>query len=139
MIHLLTEEFELIQDDRIRDFTVEAIGLYEEESSELLAKQLSAVVKYINILGEAIDADDVVSDIMISAGLLHALGDNVMDVRIVLTEFMPIVGRDTFNNILYLIERQEGFATPYPEYQPAIDSPIHIWILPLAKALSRKE
>jgi hypothetical protein len=136
MIHLLTEQIEAIQNDAIRDFTVDGLLLYGQD--EEFGASLKTIVNYLIEISEVIEPDDVVKDFIISAGLLHGVGKSVMDARLELMPLMPKIGREPFDNILYLIERQNGFASPYPEYQPEIASPIHVWLLPMAKHLARR-
>lgn len=136
MIHEFTDILEQINDDSVREFTVDGMMLYGED--EALSVHLKTIVNYLIEVMEVSEPDDGISDIIISAGLLHAVGGTPMNARIGLTSLMPKIGRDNFNNILYLIERQDAFANPYPEYQPQLDSPIHVWLLPMAKHLAKR-
>jgi hypothetical protein len=139
VIHNFTDEFELIQDDKVREFTVEGLNKLDQadELTDDFVKYTKAVIMNLWKFSEVIEADDKVKDYIVGAGLLHLVGDKTLDCRVVLQSLMPIVGRDTFNSIMFLIERQDGFTTVYPEYQPLIDSPIHVWLLPLAIKLAK--
>ena len=135
MIHELRNEIEQIQNDVVRSFAVEALQLLSHDQEDV--GYIKKVVEYLLELSEVIDADDLAKDFIVVSGLLHEIGENTMDARIRLTPLMSIIGRENFNNILYLIERQDGFSSPYPEYTPQIDSPVHIWILPMAIKLAK--
>jgi hypothetical protein len=147
LIHNLSSEFELIQDDRLREFAVEAISRVPEEcGGERVANYIKKVVYYLEEFCEVADADDVVRDMMIVAGLIHSLEFEPVHVhlkpqslRIYLYDLIPVIGRDTFDNIMFLVSRQMGFQTVYPELTPKIDDPIHVWMLPLAIHLAKKD
>lgn len=144
MIHNFQEEFELIQNDRIREFAVEAVQkLSEEAVVELNVDYVKRVVAMIQQLCDVADADDPVRDVMTVAALIHygAYDGTLtypMRTRLVLQPLMGTVGREAFGDILYLVERQLGYNSPFPEYHPQIDSPIHAWLLPIAINLSKE-
>jgi hypothetical protein len=144
MISLLTEEFELIVDDKLREFAVDAVSLADEDTPKKTVDYIKRVVGYVNEFCDVIDAEGLVRDTIIVASLIHCVFDDGTVIypyktRIMLNSLLPTVGREAFNNIMYLVERQQGFHSPFVEFQPVADTPIHAWLLPLAIKLAKKE
>jgi hypothetical protein len=140
----LSEEFELIQDDKLREFAVEAIS--KTSGDEKDANYLKRIVYYLVEFCEIADVSDAVRDVVIVAGLIHRLNLESIhqqlqpqSLRIDLYDLMPLVGRDIYNNIMYLVARQMGFKSIIPEVTPRIEDPIHVWMLPLAIQLAKKD
>jgi hypothetical protein len=140
---MLTNEIELIQDDKLREFVVEAIAK-DTDSDEQDAGRIRQVIYYLKEFCEVVDADDAAKDVIIAAGLIHNLiiedthtQLHPLSLRIYLNDLMPIVGRECYENIMYLVTRQLGFQSFIPELQPQINDPIHTWLLPMAIKLSR--
>ncbi len=143
MVHNFQEEFELIGDDKLRDFAVEAVSKMNPDSfTDNDISYIKSVVNYSQSFSDVIEADDPVRDIVTVASLIHYIAYDgtpmfPLATRILLNDIMPKVGRETFENIMFLVERQLGFRTPFPEYQPELNSPVHAWLLPLAIKLSK--
>jgi hypothetical protein len=142
---MLTNEIELIQDDKLREFVVEAIAK-DTDSDEQDAGRIRQVIYYLKEFCEVVDADDAVKDVMIVAGLIYHLDFEQVhphlqpsSLRIYLNDLMPIIGREAFDNIMYLVSRQMGFKTVIPELTLQINDPIHVWLLPMAISLASKE
>jgi hypothetical protein len=147
MIHLLEREYELILNDQIREFVVDALSKKHEIDEDHFdirrTEYIRNVVSFSRTIGKSIDADDIILDMVIAAGFLHdTMNDysilHPFQVRIFLNDLMPLIGRDIFDNIMFLIERQQGFACPIAEVRVKVDDPIHAWILPIAIALAKK-
>ncbi|RPK20013.1 hypothetical protein [Paenibacillus xylanexedens] len=143
MIHNFQDEFELIGDDNLREFAVEAISKMDPDSfTERDIDYIKKVVQHTQAFCEVVDADDPVRDIVTVASLVHYIAYDgtpmyPLATRIMLNDLMPKIGREAFANIMFLVERQLGFHSPFPEYQPELDSPVHAWLLPLAIKLSK--
>ena len=149
ILNLLKNEIELILNDELREFAVEAVDkmakLFVDEgiSFKKTSAKIKRVVEEARKICKAIDADDRIMDMMTVAGLIHMIYDDGINQlfafmpRILLDELIPIIGRDQFNSIMFLVERQQGFACPIAEVRASIDDPIHVWILPIAIHLSK--
>lgn len=143
MIHLFENKLQLIQDDKLREFAVDALTKcfdMVEGYADMKVNYIKSVVNYVNELCDVVDADDDIRDIMIVAGLIHDLEFEYdanpqlkpLALRVHLNDLMPIIGREKFENIMYILVRQKGFQTVYTDFLPQVESPIHIWVLPVA-------
>lgn len=149
MLHLVGDELNLISDQQIKDFTVEAvnhIGPYI--FPEKIAQHSKLVTKFARIICDTLEVDDIVYDIITSASLLHDIckydyegEENPLHPFVVRRELLglqKIVGREMFNNIMTCIESHEGYNSPIPQVIPRLDDTVLMWVLPIANQLANK-
>lgn len=159
IVRELMEEIELIQDDKIRSFTVDALETVEyepeyfSEIAELVSETKSAIL-YSRPMLDALDASDYVNDIVTSAILIQDItrydesddggtGERYihedilhpLSVRVKLSNMAGTVGGETFDSILRLVESSHGFNSAIPHVMPSIDDPVYVWILPFVNEL----
>lgn len=146
MLHSLSAELDLIHSQNMKDFAIESINKANQMDSPDISEYVKGVMNYLVEFCEVVDVDDNVRDVVLVAGLVHGLEfEPVHDqlqplhVRLFLTEFMPTIGRESFDSIMYLVARQKGFKSIYAELSPQLTDPIHVWMLPMAIALADKE
>lgn len=143
------DEIEQVVDDKFRDFVVEALTMIEDDYySETDLVTIKKVVHYSRLMLDVLDADDMIFDIFNVVGLLHLsckwdLGEtdiyHMLRVRAAYAPLQSIIGREQYNNILLLIESQEGLHSPIPQVEPRIDDPVYHWILPFAISHARED
>lgn len=145
-ISKLQDYSSMIQDDRIRSFTVDGLDQTDDFSDEVIAysKRVFAITREICQL---IDADDYILDIFASASLLsqcmrYKKEDDMVDifyalrVRPELSGLQAELGAEVYNDIMMLIEGQQGLNAPLPQVQPKPDAVVHMWIMPIAIRLA---
>jgi hypothetical protein len=155
-VSMFQEQFELIQDEKFRDFAVEAVGGVPEDSyTSGDISEIKSTVKYCREICAVLDVDDIVIDMFTVAGLIYLTGkydyDNgsntydipnpfhMLQARAILSRLQSIIGREQYNNIMLLIESQGGMASPIPQVEPRIEDPVFSWILPIAIHLARTD
>lgn len=161
IVRELMEEIELIQDDKIRSFTVDALDKLElsyESYSEIsnLVNEIKSAILYSRPLLDTLDASDYVNDIVTSAILMQditryyigydngveeevIMEDNMhpLSVRLKVSDLAREVGSETFDNILRLVESSHGFNSAIPHVIPSIEDPVYVWILPFVNELNK--
>lgn len=158
VIHIYLNEIEQIQDEKIRDFVVEALDKLPEfyEDNSQLIEQTKKAVELSKTFLEVLDAEDYVSDIVKSSILLQDIarfyittddetGDRyvaedplyTLSARQKLLPLLSIVGLDKFDDILRTIESSRGFDSPIPQVMPTVNDPVYVWVLPFVNSLAR--
>jgi hypothetical protein len=157
LVHLFNSEIEQIQDNRIREFVVDALDKlpdFYENNSEFI-EQTKKAFEYSKNLLEVLGADDYASDVVKSSILLqdytryyedtdevgnYLIKDDPihpLSARMKLMPLLGIIGEDKFEDILRTIESSHGLNSPIPQVMPSISDPVYIWILPIANSLAR--
>jgi hypothetical protein len=161
-VHLFLNEIEQIQDDKIRDFVVEALDKLPEFYEDLtnFTEETKKAVEYSKTLLEVLDADDYASDVVKSAILLqditrYSLEEidegfgktptqilnedplHPLSARQKLLPLLGIVGAEKFDDILRTIESSHGVNSPIPQVMPTVNDPVYVWVLPFVNSLAR--
>lgn len=146
-------EIDLLYTDEFKEFVDRAFDRVPiMQYAEMDVKLTKRIFKFAKFMLTTVDADDVSSDLVLSAVLLHAIcrydmveGVREEDemhqfhVRKYLLDLGVIIGRENFHNLMLLIESQKGFDSPIPQVMPKIDDAIHVWILPLSIGIAKQE
>lgn len=153
LVYAFRNEIEQIQDEKLREFLVESLDCtptyYENMNSFIEFTQRA--FKYTMTLAEEMDSQDIASDILGVACLLQDvtmyelidedIEENLvhpLSVRVTLAPLQGIIGRDTFDDVMRVIEGSHGFNSPIPQVMPEYNSPAQLWILPFANRLAKE-
>jgi hypothetical protein len=154
LFSIFTPHIEIINDDKIRDFTVESLSKAPEFYSNIskYIEETDLAVQYATTFLDVLDVEDYIRDCVISAVLIQGITkfklndeDDIVEdimstlsVRQTVISLMPTVGSDTFDNILRLVESSRGYNSPIPQVMPSLEDPVYIWILPFANQLAKE-
>jgi hypothetical protein len=155
LVVLFAEEIEMIQDDRIRAFVVDALDSTPEFYSNLslYVKETKSATKKAQALLDILGSTDYTTDVIISAVLLQDItrfyidddGDVAEDimhplsVRQRVIHLVGAVGRDGFDDIMRTVESSHGLNSPIPQVMPMPEDPVYVWILPFVNRLVKEE
>jgi hypothetical protein len=151
MLSELSEEFESINDENFRNLAVEGISKTIDELEDDIP-YIKRVIRIAREMCAVLDADDVIYDIVTTSCILHIVckyevdehdirrfdGYHMLKVRGYLMDLLHHVGRDKYNDIMSLIEAQNGFHSVIPQVSPRLEDPCHMWILPMSIHLANK-
>lgn len=150
-------EIEQIQNEKIREFVVEALAKVPEfytNQHQLIAETQKAI-EFAQVLLEALHPTEYIEDIVKSAILLQDItkfvalldeeGDwyvkedimHQLNVRSTLLPLLGVVGAEIFDDIMRVVEASHGVNAPIPHVIPSMDDPVFIWILPFVNQLAR--
>lgn len=157
LINLFRNEIEQIQNEKIREFVVEALVKVPDfyiYRTQLISETQKAI-EFSQVFLNTLQCDDYISDVVKSAILLQditmfvverdeegepTIKEDIMhplNVRSVLSPLLGIVGLDTFDDIMRTVESSHGLNSPIPQVTPKVDDPIFLWLLPFINQLAR--
>lgn len=157
LLQAYRSEIEQIQNEKIREFVVEALSKvpdFYDKQSRLIAETQKAI-EFSQVFLDTLQCDEYISDIVKSAILLQDItrfvvqrdedGDpfvkedimHPLNVRSTVSPLLGIIGLDTFDDIMRTIESSHGLNSPIPHVTPKVDDPIFLWLLPFVNHLAR--